>query len=246
MWNFLTGKKKSPPTAVPLPGTDLHSHLIPGIDDGAQTEEEALQLLQGLLMLGYRKCITTPHCYPGLYNNSPDTIAAGLARLKDTCVRHSIALELVAAAEYFFDTLFFEQVQKKELLTFGKNYVLFELPMNSRPTMLEEVVFNMNLNGYTPVLAHPERYPYFHDRNMREYEKLKDYGILFQMNLMSLTGYYNRSIRDAARALVSQEMIDFSGTDLHKQKHLAVLQDAQHDSFYHQLLSSGKLLNNTL
>lgn len=246
MWSFLTGKKKGPPAAVPLNSTDLHSHLIPGLDDGAQTEDEALQLLQGMLSLGYRKCITTPHCYPGLYNNTPITIAAGLARLKDVCARNSIALEMEAAAEYFFDTTFFEQVQKRELLTFGNNYVLFELPMNSRPSMLEEVVFNMNLNGYKPVLAHPERYPYFHDRNMREYEKLKDFGLLFQMNLMSLTGYYSRSIRDAARALINQEMIDFAGTDLHKQKHLAVLQDVQQDSFYLQLLSSGKLLNNTL
>ncbi|MBX7107475.1 MAG: hypothetical protein K1X61_02400 [Chitinophagales bacterium] len=246
MWNFLIGKNNNPSQPAPPLRTDLHSHLIPAIDDGAQSDEEALQLLNGLLDLGYHKCIITPHCYPGLYNNTPATILSGLARLRDICERNSIPILLEAAAEYFFDHNFFELAQKKQLLTFGNNYVLFELPVNSRPSMMEEVIFNLNLNDYKPVLAHPERYPYFHESSMREYGKLKDYGVYFQLNLMSLTGYYNNSIRDAARALIRHEMVEFAGTDLHKQKHLQVLQNVQRDSHFIRLLSSVKLLNSTL
>lgn len=108
-------------------------------------------------------------------------------------------------------------MEKNELLCFGKQYVLFELPSNSRPAMIEEIVFKMNLNGYQPVLAHPERYPYFHDKKMYEYQKLKDHGVLFQLNLMSLTGYYNPGIRAVARDLIRHEMVDFAGTDIHKE-----------------------------
>ncbi|MBK9731731.1 MAG: hypothetical protein IPO83_10680 [Chitinophagaceae bacterium] len=246
MWNFLTGNKNKQPAVVQPLTVDLHSHLIPGIDDGAQTEAECLLLLRGMADLGYSKCITTPHCYPGFYNNTPASIASGLARLKAICVEQTISLQVEAAAEYFFDNTFFEIVEKNELLCFGKQYVLFELPSNSRPAMIEEIVFKMNLNGYQPVLAHPERYPYFHDKKMYEYQKLKDHGVLFQLNLMSLTGYYNPGIRAVARDLIRHEMVDFAGTDIHKEKHLPVLHSVQQDHYYLQLLSSGKLLNNTL
>lgn len=246
MWNFLFPKKKPPSEEVPPLRIDLHSHLISGIDDGAQTDAESLTLVRGLYDLGYRKCITTPHVYTGFYNNTPATISSGLERLKAICTVHSISLELEAAAEYFFDNYFFELVEKRALLTFGDQHVLFELPMNTRPAMVQDIVFKLNLNGYKPVLAHPERYPFYHDRKMRDYEKLKDHGVFFQLNLMSLAGYYKRDVRSAARDLIRHGMIDFAGSDLHKEKHLSVLRTAQQDDYFKQLLSSGKLLNNLL
>ena len=112
--------------------------------------------------------------------------------------------------------------------------------------MLEDMVFKMCLNGYQPVLAHPERYPFFHDRKMLEYGKLKDRGLLFQLNLMSLTGHYTEPIRSAARDLVRHGMVEFAGTDIHREKHLPVIRKAMEDSYYIELLCSGKLLNNTL
>jgi protein-tyrosine phosphatase len=247
VWNFLSRKKKQPPSAaIPLLTVDLHSHLMAGIDDGAKSDEESLILLQGLHAAGFRKCITTPHIYAGLYNNTPERISSGLQRLKSICTEHALPLEVEAAAEYFFDHHFFERIAQQDLLTFGKQYVLFELPLNSRPAMLEDMIFKMFLNGYQPVLAHPERYPFFHDRKMVEYDKLKDRGLLFQLNLMSLTGHYTEPIRFVARDLVRHGMVEFAGTDIHREKHLPVIRKAMEDAYYMELLSSGKLLNNTL
>ncbi|HUM46422.1 MAG TPA: histidinol phosphatase [Chitinophagales bacterium] len=245
MWNLFSGKKKGEVPIQPI-RVDLHSHLIPGIDDGAKTDEESLALLRGMFDLGYRTCITTPHIYQGLYNNTPATIASGLMRLRDICTAHAINIKIEAAAEYFFDNNFFAALESHQLLTFGNKYVLFELPAHSPPAMLHELVFKMNLNGYQPVLAHPERYMYYHDKKMRDYQRLKDLGVLFQLNLMSLTGYYKPEIRLAARDLVRHGMVDFAGSDLHKAKQLAVLQAAQQDDYFRLLIDSGKLLNDTL
>jgi tyrosine-protein phosphatase YwqE len=246
VWNIFSKKKtESVPVISPL-RVDIHSHLIPAIDDGAQTDDDALALITGLYGAGYRKLITTPHVYGGLYDNNPSTILPGLKRLQDICSLNSLTVEIEAAAEYFFDNDFFELIEKKELLTFGDQYVLFELPMNQQPAMLEDIAFQINSAGYKPVLAHPERYLYFHDLDMHEYQNLKDHGVYFQLNLMSLTGYYNEGIKRAARDLVKHQMVDFAGTDMHRQKHINIIHAVQHDKFYLDLLSSGKLLNNTL
>lgn len=245
-WKIFLSKKSRQPAAGQQLTVDLHSHLIPGVDDGARDEETCLALLQGMVALGYRKCITTPHCYAGIYDNNASTIHEGLQRVEQICTAHQLPLSVVAAAEYFFDNNFFVLLEKKQLLTFGNNHVLFELPMHNHPAMLEEVIFHLKLNGYQPVLAHPERYPYFHDKKIEALQIIREMGCLFQLNIMSLTGYYNTAIRKAARNLVKLEWVDFAGTDLHKQKHLETLQRAQGDKYFLRLLSSGKLLNNTL
>lgn len=247
MLKFLTRTPKRQPS-IPGPrlAVDLHSHLIPGIDDGAQSGDEALLLLKGLYDAGYRKCITTPHVYAGLYENTPAAIEAGLQQLREIIRLNSISMEVEAAAEYFFDHHFFELIAKQELLTFGQRYVLFELPVSGKPAMLDDMIFKMRLAGYQPVLAHPERYPYLHDRNMRAYQRLKEQEVFFQLNLMSLTGYYADNIRLASVDLIKHNMIEFAGSDIHKQKHIPVIHKALHDDSFRQLLASGKLLNDKL
>ncbi|MBA2421854.1 MAG: capsular biosynthesis protein [Chitinophagales bacterium] len=242
---FSLHKKKSPGHFIPLT-TDIHSHLIPGIDDGAQTEEESLHLIEGLYNLGYRKLITTPHIYHSRFNNSPEIIKEGVQKLQATCDSRGFNITLQAAAEYFFDNYFFEYIENRSLLTFGKHYVLFELPMNILPAIIDEIADNLRNHGYTPVLAHPERYTYLHDKKMAAYKKLKDQGILLQLNIMSLTGYYNAAVKHAAQNLVKYGMIDFAGSDIHRQKHIAVLRFAQQDQSYKDLLASGQLLNNLI
>ncbi|MBA2406696.1 MAG: capsular biosynthesis protein [Chitinophagales bacterium] len=222
---------------------DLHSHLIPGIDDGAQTEEESLQLIQGLLDLGYKKVITTPHIHKSIYANTSETIEAGLQKLQSACFLKGLNIELKAAAEYFFDNYFFECIENKNLLTFGNQYVLFELPMNMVPVMVDSMIENMHSKGYKPVLAHPERYHYFHDKSMAAYKRLKDQDVYFQVNLMSLTGYYNNDVKRAAQELIRKELIDFAGTDLHRQKQIALIHSVKQDKFYKFLIDSEKLQN---
>lgn len=225
---------------------DLHSHLIPGIDDGAQSEQDTLELVRGMYELGYRKLITTPHIYRGVFNNTAEIILSGLEKVRRLFHDEYVDMEIAAAAEYFFDNYLFEQVEKKELLTFGDNYLLFELPTSSRPEMLDDIIDMMKTSGYKPVLAHPERYPYFHEKKMTGYQSLKDQGVFFQLNLMSFTGYYNESVKRAALDLAGHNFIDFAGSDLHRAKHLGALFNARQHPAYEKLMASGKLLNDTL
>ena len=205
-----------------------------------------MQLIRGLMDLGYQKFITTPHIYRGSYNNSRATILPALEKLQASLKSNRISVSIDAAAEYFFDEFFIEQVSQKQLLTFGDNYVLFELGFSVRPVMVEEIIFQMNVAGYKPVLAHPERYSFFHDRKLIELEKLKNTGVLFQLNLMSLSNQYGNRARDIARELIDQNMIEFAGSDIHRPLQLRSLSESMKDKYFLKLLASGKLLNQTL
>src|ERR1043165_5727022 len=152
---------------------DLHSHLLPGIDDGAKNPEETIELIRGLQSLGYEKCITTPHIYLGVHNNSKQIILEELKNVRALLEQQKINFQIEAAAEYFFDEQFFELIDQNELMTFGKKYVCFELPFTNKPSMVNDIIFKLNLAGYQPVLAHPERYSFFHDKRMHDYERLK-------------------------------------------------------------------------
>ncbi len=226
--------------------TDLHSHLITAIDDGAQTEEDSIALLHGLFALGYRNCIITPHIYQGLFNNKEQNILLGLEKLKALCESQKIPMKLEAAAEYFFDDHFFLLLENKKLLTFGKNFVLFELPVQNRPMMLEDIIFKLNLAAYSPVLAHAERYVYFHDKKMRDYQAIREKGISFQVNLMSVTGYYGEPFKRAARDLIKNNMVDFLGTDAHRPNQLPVIAESLKDGLVQELIASGRLQNEKL
>ena len=146
----------------------------------------------------------------------------------------------------FFDEQFFQLINQHQLMTFGNKYVLFELPFTNKPPMVDDIIFKMNLAGYQPVLAHAERYPFFHEKKMHEYERLKNAAVLFQLSLMSLVGHYGEAVRHAARDLISQGMIEFAGSDLHRENHLKVIEAAKKEREYAILVNSGKLLNDTL
>lgn len=209
-------------------GTDFHSHFIPGIDDGAKTLEESTILIQGLKSLGYRHIITTPHVMADLYPNTRKGIQDGLNLLKKHLRDIGEDISIEAAAEYMLDDGFEELLEKDDLLTFGRNYLLFEMSMISGHPGIEEFVFKMRTKGYNPILAHPERYLYIRDR-LHLLEKLKDMGCYLQLNLLSLTGYYGGEIKKLAYKLVEKGMIDFVGSDMHHERHLdrlkALLQD---------------------
>jgi tyrosine-protein phosphatase YwqE len=225
---------------------DLHSHLIPSIDDGAVNDDQAINLVRGLQELGFKKCITTPHIYRGVHNNSKEKILSGLSGLNNLLEHHHIKMEIEAAAEYFFDEQFFELIEKNDLMTFAKNQVLFELPFNSKPIMLADIIFKLNIAGYQPVLAHPERYTFFHNRKLEEYHKLKNAGVYFQLNLMSLVGYYGKEVELTAIELLKNNMVEYAGSDLHKEKHLPVIDAALHNGKLAEYFKAGKLLNHLL
>jgi protein-tyrosine phosphatase len=242
---FSIFKKKYPsiPVNLSLLKTDMHSHLLPGIDDGSPDLATSLELKKGLEELGIQQFIATPHIMWDLYKNTPGTIAGALGQLQEEPAQQNIR----AAAEYFMDDHFDELLENNEpLLTISGNKVLVEFSFVSAPLNLKEKLFNLQIKGYHPVIAHPERYLFF-AASKGVYDEFKTLGCLFQVNLLSLTGYYGKAAHDLAHYLISKKYIDFLGTDLHHARHLESLRSGRNTMpLLLQLADSGLLQNPTL
>lgn len=222
-------QKKTPLTKLfPSNFVDIHSHFLPNIDDGSKSLEESVALLRRMHGYGIKNIICTPHVMESVWENSSETIQQKLIALQAHL--KSIAftdINIRAAAEYMLDANFDHLLKTEKLLTLKDNYILVELSFLNAPVNLYETLFNIQIAGYKPVLAHPERYSYFHN-DFTTYTKLKAAGCLFQLNLLSLSSYYGSSVTVAAQALLKQQLIDFAGTDTHKQQHLDFLEKIDH------------------
>ena len=225
---------------------DVHSHLLPGIDDGSQDIQTSLKLIRGMKALGYRKLITTPHVMWDMYQNTRDTILKKLDQVRTKLKEESVDIELHAAAEYYIDDHLAELLlQKEPLLSFGNNLVLVEFSMASPGFELKQVLFEMQMQGYQPVIAHPERYTYLqHKKDF--YDELKDAGCLFQLNILSLSGYYSETVMELGRYLAKKQYYDLVGTDLHHVRHLDALHNPSVISQLQKLLDVGKIQNSRL
>lgn len=225
--------------------TDIHSHIIPGIDDGAQNMEQSITLIRKLMDLGFTKIVTTPHIMADYYRNTPDIILAGLDNVRKELQLQNIDIEIDAAAEYYLDETFETKLNNGNVLTLGDNYLLFELSFANPPNNLENIVKKMNDKGYKPILAHPERYPYFVN-GIDDYYRIKEYGCYFQVNTISFTGYYDKASQRIAKELLNNSMIDFLGSDMHHTKHAAALNNALSNKNLIELLNDGSLLNDEI
>ncbi|WP_428229868.1 tyrosine-protein phosphatase [Flavobacterium sp.] len=199
---------------------DIHSHLLPGIDDGAKTIANTIQLTKAFQEIGIYQVITTPHISHYVWNNSAETITAKYAQTSILLEDNNPKFHFQAAAEYFMDDWFENHFKSEKLLTIKDNYVLVEISYQNAPIQLYKTLFELQVAGYIPVLAHPERYLYFH-KNFDEYKKLKKAGCLFQLNLLSTVGYYGERISKTAEELLKKGMYDFAGTDVHHMKHIS-------------------------
>jgi len=214
-------------------GVDMHSHLLPGLDDGFVNIEDSIEIIKELQLLGYEKLICTPHILSDYYKNSPETILPKLAALQNALIENNISVKLEAAAEYMID-YDFEQMfyAGNQLLTFGKNYILVEMSYVAASPNFEKMIFELKVKGLQPILAHPERYNFYH-QNFDIYNRLKDIGCLFQVNLLSLAGYYGKPVEKVALKLIKENMIDFIGTDLHHTNHFNAMKAfVSHKNFY--------------
>jgi protein-tyrosine phosphatase len=206
--------------------TDMHSHVLPGLDDGASSVEEALGYCRALVAAGFQKAIFTPHIMMGVYPNQPDQIAQVAERLSDELRWANIALETSFAAEYMVDESLMDRLQKNEsLLDMSGGHVLIEMSYAAPSPYLESVVFQLQLQSKKPILAHPERYLYHHHTDY--FERLKEMGCALQLNLLSLTDYYGAPVRKKALSLLKQGAYDFLGTDLHHLRHQEAIQALQ-------------------
>lgn len=198
---------------------DIHSHLLPGIDDGAKDIEETLYLVNSLKDFGFKSFITTPHTFSGFYDNTKAGIQQTEAETKKILKENNINNSFKAASEYLLDDHFISLCKSGEVLTLKDNLVLVEMSYLNAPIHLYDLLFEMQVAGYKPVLAHPERYRFYH-KNLDEYKKLKNAGCHFQVNLLSTVGYYGNEVMQAADQLLKNNLIDFVGSDVHHRKHI--------------------------
>ncbi|RFM29483.1 tyrosine-protein phosphatase [Deminuibacter soli] len=205
--------------------TDIHSHLIPGIDDGSPDVAESIVLIKHMQRLGFSRIVTTPHIKWERYPNTRETITAGLQQLQAGMAAEQINFEVRAAAEYYLDDHFFSLLDKQEpLLTIDENKVLVEFSFYAEPFQPHDTFFRIQTAGYQPVLAHPERYGYFHERK-EMYKTLKNAGAMLQLNLLALTGYYGKKAQQVSEWMLKEGLYDFCGTDMHHTKHAEGLKD---------------------
>jgi tyrosine-protein phosphatase YwqE len=233
------------PCDLSVLGTDVHSHFIPGIDDGAKNMENALEMIRAMSSFGYKKVITTPHVMSDFYRNSPEIILGGLAKLKEAVINDNIPIDIEAAAEYNLDADFEPKIKSKELLTFGENYVLFELPFIMEPPNLARAIFEMQMNDYKPVLAHAERYPFWF-QDFQKIIDLKDRGVFIQLNINSLTGFYGPEVRGAGEKLIDEGIVDLLGSDCHHMGHIEMMETARTRPYLHTAIELPNLINKEL
>ena len=222
---------------------DMHSHLIPGIDDGAPDMSTSLELIKGMMDLGYSKLITTPHILWDMYKNSREKILENLVLLQAAVANEGLKVEIHAAAEYFLDDHVEGLIKNNEpLLTIRGNMVLVEFSLAYPSNSLKAILFELQMQGYQPVIAHPERYIYLQS-NKEFYEELKDIGCLFQLNILALAGHYGRGVTELAHYLIKKEYYDLVGTDLHHRGHIEALKNPMIVSPLKKLLDTGKIRN---
>ncbi|TDD75950.1 tyrosine-protein phosphatase [Flavobacterium caseinilyticum] len=208
---------------IPDHHIDMHSHLLPGIDDGAKTFEDTLRLTRKLMDFGVASFITTPHIIQHVWDNTHEQINANKEITVAALEKQGIAVPFRAAAEYLMDDQFVRLFESGELLTLKDNYVLVEMSYINAPIQLYSILFDLQVAGYIPVLAHPERYLFYHN-NFSEFLKLKRAGCVFQLNLLSVVGYYGPGIAKIAEQLLQKGMYTYVGSDVHHDKHIAAFE----------------------
>jgi protein-tyrosine phosphatase len=223
---------------------DMHSHVLPMLDDGADSFKDSLILLKELEEMGYKKLIATPHIMGDFFKNTPQTIFPKLEELKKMSKAQGIQLELEAAAEYYLDEWFIERLKNNEkLLTFGDNYLLFELSYINPSVYVNEAIFMLKSMGYKPVLAHPERYIFWHG-NAKILQEIHEKGVILQVNINSLAGYYSKGAQKMAEELINLGIVEMLGSDCHGIRHIEAMKKARKTSHYKKALNNN--INNSL
>ena len=221
---------------------DIHSHILPGIDDGAQTLKQSIELIRQFHLLGYTKLIATPHIISDFYPNNREIILEKLYTVKQVLKQEEINISLEAGAEYYVDMNFLNLIEDKNLLTFRKHYVLFETSCITKPLILEEIISNLLKKGYIPVMAHPERYNYLNN-NIENYKRLKALGVLFQVNAKSLYSK-SKSTSNIAHQLIKYGLVDFIGSDAHRIRDIKRLEHFLKSRTCKKMLKLNTIKNN--
>ena len=241
---FFKKKKVDIINFFPEDFVDIHSHLLPGIDDGAENMEDSIALIKTMRSYGIKNFVTTPHVLGEVYPNTSKSIKYQLTRVQQELLKHDVQdISISSAAEYMLDQQFSELLEEDDLLTLKDNFILVELSFFNAPFNLFDLLFQIQLKGYKPVLAHPERYNFYHN-DFQSYYRLKSAGCLFQLNFLSLTEYYGKRVQQISKQLLKLGLYDFVGTDTHHKRHLDLLKSLStkkiKEDLHHLMLNNSK------
>ena len=242
MWPFNT-KAPTLKEAGLLKGlTDWHSHILPGVDDGFREMEESLQALDAMEKMGVQTLWLTPH----IMEDCPNETADLRKRFEELKLVYNGKMKLRLGAENMLDNLFEDRLEANDFLPIGEtgNHLLVETSYYNPPMNMTGILEHVMSAGYFPVLAHPERYQYMDEK---DYERLKEMGVLYQANYFSLIGAYGNTARKKLEWLLKKDMIDVMGSDLHRYKILPHLVEKRPTKTKHlQALLGVRQKNKTL
>jgi len=237
MFNIFSKKNKV--TDIAWLGIDMHSHILPGIDDGSPDIETSLQFVKSLNALGFNHLIATPHIFKELYPNTAESISLAKEKLQDALNKANISIKLEAGAEYMIDQDF---TLNEKLCSLDGKHLLVEMSYLTESPGISQTIFDIEIKGFKPVLAHPERYT-FYFKDLTRLKRFKEKGCLMQLNLLSVLGYYGKDVKQLANQLLKEKMYDFAGTDLHHDKHLATLTEAVQSGRLYELIGKYEFKN---
>lgn len=247
-WNNLFGKKKDTEILkhnLTWLSWDMHSHLLPGIDDGSPDLETSVRLVEGLKELGIKHAIATPHVMHGVHNNTPRTIQDAYHQLVGALKERNITFDLHYSAEYMIDDQLPEIIHQNTICPMPNKCVLIEMSYLSESKALFQTIKDIQDRGYQPILAHPERYNYYH-QNFKIFKEIKQTGCLLQLNLLSVSRYYGEHVKGAALMLIKSGMYDLVGTDTHHERHLRAIKEVLGKYNLKELLANNPIQNKTL
>lgn len=220
MWPF-SRKQNLRETGVLDGWTDRHSHILPGVDDGIQTVKESIAVLNLYEQLGVQKVWLTPHIMEDV-PNTPEKLHSRFDELKQAYYADGTAgrIDLHLAAENMMDSLFIKRLEDRVLMPYGDNHdeLLVETSYVQPPMGMTDILREIQRAGFTPVLAHPERYFYMDEE---KYENIKDMGVRFQLNITSLAGAYGHIVQQRAEYLLREGFYTYSGSDVHSYRSIS-------------------------
>lgn len=245
MFNFF--HKKSEDGGRLFFTTDIHSHVVPGIDDGSPSVERSVELVGRMKEWGLEKLIVTPHVTQDTFENTPEIIEEAYGNLRRGLDEAGVDVEMDHSAEYRIDEMFVEQLEAGMVRRLHGEFLLVENSYIQEAYNLDQILFSISMKGFRPILAHPERYMYYYGKQNR-YDELHGKGILFQVNLLSLAGFYGKEPKKIAEMLIDKGYVDFLGTDLHRRTHADMITKYLGSKDYrrHREKLEGRIMNDDL
>lgn len=228
--------------------TDIHCHVVPGIDDGSPDAQTSVELIGRMKNWGINRILATPHVTQDTFENTPETIAPALTKLRSALSEAGVEIDIANSAEYRLDEFSLAQIDGGKAMPYPGNYLLVENSFIQEPWNLQKIIFDLIVAGYRPIWAHPERYQYYYPKDKRSrYDDMHSYGAMFQINLLSLAGFYGKDEKKVAEYLIEKGYVDFVGTDLHNHRHADAIEAyiGSRDFRRHRDMLAGRLRNDT-